>query len=883
MKIRIYIILFLGYTLINGCSTKKNTAITRTYHNVTAKYNILFNGNESFKKAGNTLVRTHQDDYTNILPVFLFGTEEAASSIGSDMDRSIKKATKLIQMHSITVKPELKERKQLTQKKKEFYNQNEFNKYVDDAYLLMGKAHFYKMEYGQAAETFQYLISNFNHTPKIFETKIWMARLHNEKKEYREAFDYLDELSKNIEFPKKHLDLLYTTFADHYIKQENYKEAIPYLIKSIDVAKRKWQRIRYSFILAQVYEKEKAYIEASQYYRKVIKMNPPYEMTFHAKINRALSYQSGVGERREIEAELKKMLRDDKNIDYQDQIYFALGNIYFKENDLTKAIDYYKESINASEGDMGQLARTNLALADIYYNQPDYINAQAYYDSAVVALDMSYPNYDLIYAKSVSLTKLVENIRIVELEDSVQALARLPKPELLARIDDIIEQVRLEEEEQRRIQELEMEEQLEISTTAYEMERDMATQTGSWYFYNPTVVNIGKKEFKQRWGSRKLEDNWRRRNKQTISFASTTSEESLADSSETSESSNQKKVLSNKTRDYYLQNIPLTDSMLTESHNRIKTSLFTIGEIYQEDLKDYQKAYNTYNQLLERYHDLANKLEVYYNLYLISKDLKNEEKANFYKQKIIGEYPASSIAKLLSNPNYIKELREEERKVYNYYQTTYNLYKQQNFTQASTRARYAMENYKGHELIPQFDYILTVAEGKFKQAVDFKIDLLQLISKYPNTGIAENAKLLMAYLDKENPEVITIEQERKAEVLFHLSADEEHFFGFITPKSKNINQLIFNVINFNLDHFPEQNLTVKKTEINKDYNICLIESFNNVSDAMNYLNLISTNEEVYKDVTKEGIDPVLISKSNYAILLKEKQVPEYVVFFNNNY
>ncbi|MFW6224697.1 MAG: hypothetical protein ACOC4B_00345, partial [Bacteroidota bacterium] len=159
MKINRLIYIFGTFLFVLACSTEKNTFVTRTYHNITAKYNAYFNGKESFKAGLQKVDDSFEDDYTHILPIFKYGDENIAQSVAPEMERAIDKATKVIEKHSITAKPKnLKkkksERKKLTDKEKEYYSKTEYNKWVDDSYLMMGKAYFYEHEFMMAIKTF---------------------------------------------------------------------------------------------------------------------------------------------------------------------------------------------------------------------------------------------------------------------------------------------------------------------------------------------------------------------------------------------------------------------------------------------------------------------------------------------------------------------------------------------------------------------------------------------------------------------------------------------------------------------------------------------------------------------------------------------------------
>ncbi|MBN2349444.1 MAG: tetratricopeptide repeat protein [Bacteroidales bacterium] len=872
--------------LAAGCSTQKNTLITRTYHNTTAKYNILFNGNESFNKGVDNLQRSFKDNYNTILPVFTYKDEVAVQQIFSDMDRTIKKCTKVVQMHSIKVKPETREDRELTPKQREYYNQQEFNKWVDDTYLLLGKAHFYKHEFGMAKETFMFMLSEFKNKPILYDVRLWLAKTFIETENYKNAEEILFSLNRDIGFPKRLESELSATIADYYLRQKKYDEAILPLSKAREKVKNKQQKIRYTFVLAQLNEKQGNLQKASDLYQSVVKMNPPYEMTFHAKINRALAYEKGSGSRKQIEDQLKKMLKDDKNIEYQDQIYFALGNIAYKENDEKSAIEQYKKSVTFSTTNTSQKAFTFLTLANIYYTFPDYVNAQAYYDSTVSLIDLDYPDYDIIYAKSISLNQLVTEINTVQLQDSVQLLAKMNTDDLNHYIDNLIQELNTQEAENRRLeQEAQQNQQynMMMAQTGKNMAQDPTSQT-KWYFYNPAAKNLGRIDFKAKWGNRRLEDNWRRSNKRfsAVGPGTTITENSeliTTDEAQQAAASN----TNNRTREFYLQNIPLTDSAMKASHNKIQDALFSMGVIYKTDLKDYDKAVVSFEELLQRYPETKYKLNTYYNLYSTFILLNNKGKLELYRNKIIREFPLSMYAKMMTNPDYIKELEAEQNIVNKYYEETYGYFQNQQYEKVIENCNEVFKKYPEDKLLPRFDYMRAISVGKTKDVRTFREALYELITKYPNSEVSENARIMIAYLDKDRPNIKDIEEIEIAEKLYNKAEDEEHYTLYIVPANLNLNQLLFNIINFNLDNFQKLNLTAVKKEFNNTQNVIIIKIFKNQNEAVDYYRKISADTGVLRDVDSKSISAFAISVSNYKIFLEDKSISRYQKFFEQNY
>jgi tetratricopeptide (TPR) repeat protein len=879
-----YIVILTTLVLILpvGCSVKKNTGLSRTYHNLTAKYNVLFNGKESFKKGTTKIDVGFKDNFAEILPVFPFTEKKGSSLASTDMDRTIKKCAKLISMHSITAKPRVKNSKNLTPKQREFFSKKEYNAFVDDAYLLMGKAHFYKLEFTEASEIFHMILNDFKNQSVIPETQVWLARLLIETGQYKDAYEILNLLLNNTDFPKKLLPELYPTFAEYYLKQKDYIQAISYLQKSLLKEKHKKNRTRYYYILAQLFEKTGDLKQASENYSFVVKMNPVYDMAFNARINRALAFQQGFGKADEIEYELTKMLRDDKNTEYRDQIYFAIGNLCAKEGNYTKAIENYKKSVDATVDNEQQRTRTYLTLANLYYSFPDYPDAQAYYDSALIQIQPDYPGYEALFTKSKSLTRLVKELNTYQLEDSVLKLAKLPQQELYARIDAIIESERKKEElERQRQQEQQLDQQFGNEVAIQNFAKQQKTPEGTrWYFYNDAAKSMGYREFRLTWGNRKLEDHWQRAVKTASAFAAGGTEENEQAEEVTTRPANSFNKMS---REYYMVNIPKTDSAVTASLKRLEQAEYNMGVIYKTDLKDYDKASASFKDLIKRFPATEYLLSAYFHLYSVAKEQNNQAMTDYYKNIIAGQFPESMYARVLTNPAYIQELEQEDNKIRQYYADTYDMYKSGNYAEVTLRSDYALKNFKDNSLIPQFTYLGILSSGKNSDRKIFHENLKAIIAKYPGSEIAGDAQNLVDYMDKKHPEIKEAQDRTLSLKLYQVNFNSEHLFAFVVDKKMNVNQLIFNMINFNLDNYDKLNLRVEVADVNTRQNLIVVKPFPGKSEVMEYLNAIRSSEAIYKDIPGISLIPLAISVENYNILKTEKSADLYLKFFNENY
>ena len=881
-KFSIYSIVLVILLHISGCSTQKNTGTTRFFHNLTSRYNVLFNATEAYKAGLLKLQSDYRDDYTELLPVFYYYDATQLGGISGEMDRTIEKATKLITMHSITAKPELEPGKEMTAKEREFYNQSEFNHYVDDAYLLIGKANLYKNDISKAEETFSFIISNFENTPVIWESRLWQARIALTKGRLKEADQILKELQESPNLNKKQKEILYPTLVDYQLRDEKFPEALSTLEKAIEFAGNKTLKTRYYFLAAQISQDLNQFNKAIDYYDQVIKLNPPYQMTFNAKINLANSYEAGKSDRADIERKLRKMLKDDKNNDFQDQIYYALANIAMQEGETEHAIELYKESLVHKGQNLKQQTIAYLTLADIYYDRQQYIEAQAYYDSTVKMIDSGFPDYSTLVNKSSSLTNLVGYLQTVEIEDSVQILARMPQPELYAYVDRLIAQ-NIKEEQRKR----------EAEQARFESENNVfdnpipATAEGGWYFYNPTTLNLGRQEFKRIWGNRPLEDNWRRKNKTSgiESPVVNPENENLAVAGTTTTPQGKSPTTSNdiRSREYYLQNIPFTDSMMTASHERIKKALFNIGEIYGFELKDYDQSIEAFNELLKRYPEYDNRLMVYYRMYILGQETGNTSLKNQYKAKIISEYPNSTYAKIMANPDYFKEVEAAENKIYTFYDETYRYFTEGNIGKTISRSRDAMQQYPEHELYPKFDYLNTVASGKSKDTLSFLADLEAYANRYPASDLAQTAQSLIKYLTSKEEKILIRHQTQSARNIFDTVTDGVQYVAFTLPVGKNTNQMVFNIITFNVEYYAQIELDVKKEPLNNSFTICVVRKFDNAKDAITYKKRLMGYADLWRDVDREGIAGFVISPDNLSKLKETGEVNKYIAFERDNY
>ena len=891
--------------MFNSCSTEKNTSTSRFYHNTTLKYNIYFNGNEAYKRGLIRMNSQNSDNYNQILDVFVDSKEDLASVAGGDMDKAIQKSAKGIKIHSITKKPQSKKSGSMSKNEKEFFDKNEFNKWIDECYLLMGKSYFIKREYLNARQNFDYLVRQFPDEESRHIANLYLVRTFSEQGDFKNAKETLDFIEAEKELPKEYDGLFAAIYADYYIKQKQYENAIPKLLRATKNSKKKKDRLRYTYILAQIYERLENLSKASELYAEVAKKNTSYEMEFNAKINMAKCSDGQGKSNKDIMKTLKKMLRDDKNIEYLDQIYFAIAEIQFRQGQTNEAIANYKLSSEKSIDNDYQKAFTCLKLGEIYFARLDYNNAQIYYDTCMAFLSPTHENYQEIRTNSNNLNELVLFTSTVEFEDSVQMLAALSEKDRNKIIDkiisDLIEQERVERE---------LEQQANINSMLFDQQRGNsmsnvnAPSGGKWYFYNPSQISFGKNEFAKKWGQRKNEDHWRRKNKSSMSFG----DEELAVGEDSVATGTQNRITNTKDRVYYLQDIPLTDSALHLSNERIITALFNVGRIYKEKFSNFPKAIMAYEELNKRFPDNEYLLLSYYNLYLLNKLTDNNTEKEKYKGIVISKFPDTNYAKLLQNPNFIRELEQKRQQDIQLYIETYDRFMTGNCNVVKNNCNNYLDNNPNGELRANFDFFKTLCVGRGGDSVVFKTALVEYVQKYQEHEMSGAAENILAYFGTTDVQALIAELQKRPDPIaqsddsfitdtsgnvirvtdekenYAFDENETHYYAiYVKAQDVDIKRLSFEVRNFNIFNFSMKTFNVTNLTFDAAYELVTVKPFKNKTQSVNYSKLIENSEDVFSKIKDVEHKIFVISETNLTKLRKNKDINEYLKFYQSNY
>ncbi len=856
-----------------ACSTKKNTWSRRTYHGITAHYNAYFNGMIAFKEGVEQIEKSHQDDFSKVLPMFKLGDEKTAANSFPKMDRAYKKASLAISRHSINIRG------------------REYNKWIDDCYLLIGKAHFYKRDYKSAKITFNYIFNIMRSSPLATEAKIWHILADNQEKNFRRAEDMLAALEPKIKSSStnKEMKALYAmTGADFFLKQEKYELAIPYLLNAIKYQRKKDKITRSMFILGQIYNRTDKKQEATKIFTQVIERNPEYELVFNATLNLAKAYQAGsLEDKKVLKKQLEKMLKDRKNEDFKDQIYFVMAEVAMKEQDTLQGIEYLKLSASSSVSNQRQKAMSFLTLADIYFSKQKYELAQSYYDSTMRSLPKEYEKYDEIKAKTESLTDLVTNLRTVQREDSLQDIASMSDEAIDQFLDDLIKKLK-EEEDRKKKEAWEKQQMMNNMGDNSNDFMNMYETSGDWYFYNPSAMSFGLSEFQKKWGKRKLEDLWRLSNKQLVG-GNIAFNEGQGEGSDTAAASNTIPGYSTvKTKEFYKKDLPLTDSMMEISNKRIEDAFYYLGVIYKEELENYKKADQTYKELLHRFPETKYKLPVYYQLYRIHIEMGNNSERDYYKNQIFREFPDSDYAKIIKNPDYYKILEKEKNKAENYYASLYVLYKDQQYEAIITNISKVDSLFEDSPVLPKFKYLNALAVGETKSRNEFEDALMEITKKYPKSEYATLAQNTLDFINKNKTSDTTASGKQNVENTsnspYKFNPKALHLFIIVIEvKNTDMNDLKAKLSDFNNEFFSLNKLSISSIFFDNKNQMITISNFKSKEEGITYFNAFNNNDQLKAYLQPSKYSAFLVTTSNYSTFYKRKNIEEYQAFFKEHY
>ncbi len=899
---------------IVGCATQKKTegelkGLKKSIKDLNARFNGYHNAKLILKETGVAMADNYRDNYNQVLEMY---KEVAAEGQGaSELDEAIKKSSVVVSL----------------------YRQS---KWADDAYLIVGKSEYLKGDFDAAQETFRYVLSEYN--PQYLvkkradalknskkkkdrdkgnklaknlepekkdyktihdEAMVWLARTYVEQGKYGETELIVEQMKKMEELPDKLKSEVALVESYAFLKQKDYDKAIPLMIKATELTKSKKQKTRQTYILAQLYQLKGNGAEALANYKRVLKLNPDYDMEFRTRLNIATNgWQTGEADGRETLATLKRMSKDVKNEEFRDQIFFVMSEVAMKEDQIPDAIGYLRKSLRTNTNNQPQKADSYLRLAEIYFQEEDYVSSKNYYDSTLTAMDKADERYDKVNRYSTSLTDIAKNIQIIELQDSLLMIKAMNKDERLV-LAKKLKKERLEAEKKAKENRANSAGSLGAgrSGLANQTARPQANtglssgginnvrNKSEWWAYDAGEIRKGKRDFEKKWGDRPLEDNWRRSNRKDFDFEE--GEEGDRSIARINVSDSEMKAM--------FADVPSNRKEVQAANDKIMEALFTLGGLYRDRLENERKAMKTFKELQERYPKNPHEAEALYSLYVLAME-SDRSKADYYKTQILKKYKNSKYAEILRNPESMAKLQEEFAELDRYYDITYALYENGGYQKALSRINAADSLFGNNNKIrPKFALLNALCVGHVDGVEAYKTSLNGVTTKFPMSEESEKAKEILAYLDGKSPNADKGKDaagkdgkdgkgKEEAKALFKEKKEEQHYILVILSSTELKSSEVKSAISdYHKKYHKLDKLFTASLLLNKNTQMMVIRRFKDAEVAETYAKSVRNRPLKYLKDLDDKYKVYPIAQTNYKALLRSKKLDAYIDFYNENY
>ncbi len=896
-----------------GCSTQKNTAKTRWWHSFKARYNTYYNGTLAYIDGSLEKENGNKDNFTEMLPLYTVGNKQSREIGKGNFEKAIEKCQKTIKLHSIKKRPVWDKKRRKTEKDIEWLSRREYNPFLWKAWMLMGRSQFYKGAFDEAASTFAYMGRLYQTQPAIYaKSRAWLAKCYLEEGWLYDAEDVVRNMERDSIHWSARKEWDYT-YADYYIHTGDYAKAIPYLRKVIKHEMRRKQRAREWYLMGQMQAALGNKAEAMRAYKRVIRQNPPYEVEFNARI--AMTEVMSGGQWKKMVSRLKRMAASDKNKEYLDQVYYAIGNIYLTQNDTAKAISAYERGAAKATRSGIEKGVLLLKLGDIYWEMERYNDAQRCYGEAIGLLDKERKDYEELSHRSKVLDQLVPYTDAVHLQDSLQTLAKMDEKDRNAAIDRTIAELKRKEKEERdRLAEQNAQETMQQNSGNNNMQQNnrqqnnMNQQTnGLWYFYNATAVSQGKAAFQKMWGKRENVDNWQRVNKTVVNFGGNQEEtelseaqldsiarqeaieDSLAQIADSAQNDPHK-------REYYLAQIPFTEDQIEASNKIIEDGLFNAGVIFKDKLNNLPLSEKQLTRLTSQYPDFEKMADAYYHMYLLYMRKGETDVAEGYVERLKKEYPESEWTTLLSDPYFVENAKLGVHMEDSLYASTYDAFKAARYAEVSGNVRISDSRFPLGANRDKFVFIGGLSKLNEGDAEGCLEDMNTVVKKWPQSGVAEMAGMIVKGVSegkrlKGGKFDLDNVWERRSEVLTDNDStavrelSDERFAAFTfmiayKPDSTDENRLLFELARYNFTSFLVRNFDIAVEDADGIHRM-KVSGFRNYDEALQYVRQLFTNKTITSLIGRNRT--IIISEQNLPLLGRQFSYDDYARFYDKHF
>lgn len=893
-----------------GCSTEKNTSQSRWWHSFNARYNTYYNGAMAYVDGSLEKENGNKDNYTDIIPLYTVGNKSSRDLGQANFDRAIEKSKKAIKMHSIKKRPQWTKNRKKTERDIEWLNRKEYNPFLWKAWMLMGRSQFMKGSFDEAASTFAYMSRLYSTQPAIYgRARAWLAKCYVEQDWFYDAEDVMTKIRRDSIHWRARKEWDYT-YADYYIRTGRYKEAVPYLRKVIRHEMRRKQKAREWYLMGQIQTALGNKVEAYKAYKRVLRLHPPYELEFNARIS--MTEVMAAGQSKKMIRRLKRMAASDNNKEYLDQVYYAIGNIYMTEKDTANAIKAYEKGNVGSTRNGLEKGVLLLTLGDIYWNMEKYSDARRCYGEAIGLMDKERKDYNQLSERSKILDELVPYTDAIHLQDSLQALAVMSESERNKAIDRVIDALKKKEKEERAAQ---LEAEALQNAGDNTLDNPLVNQgnkpgvgqdkSSTWYFYNPMAVSRGRETFQKLWGKRENVDDWQRVNKTVVALTPSLDEltdeqrdslaavEAMADSLENVMDSAQNDP---HKREYYLKQIPFTPEQIAESNKIIEDGLFNSGVIFKDKLDNLALGEKSLRRLTDNYKEYEKTDEAYYHLFLLYSRRGDSLMARSFLDKLKAEFPDSRWTTLLTDPYFEENAKYGVHIEDSLYASTYEAFKADRFDEVKRNTEASASRFPLGANRDKFVFIGGLSKLNNGDAEGCVADMEVVVKEYPNSDVSGMAGMIINGVKAgrrlhggkfdigdvwSHRSVVLNEKDSVAERKF--VAERDVPFSFIiaySPDSLDENRMLFELARFNFTNFVVRNFDIT-IETFDGLNRMKTSGFKSYDEALQYARQMYKNKAIMS-LARNG-RAIIISDANLELLGTHYSYNDYDAFYEKHF
>lgn len=855
-------------TLLASCSTKKDKFVNRSFHSVTTKYNVLYNGNLALEAGLQDLTMT-PDNFWEILPAErmqitepLFGQDSVPRN--ANFKRAEDKAVKAIEKHSMNI------------------GGSEKNPQMDEAYLLLGKARYYDQRFFPALEAFNYVLYKYPNSDKINEIKLWKEKTNIRLENNSLAIQNLLKLLQESNLDEKIATEAHAMLGQAYVNEEQYDNAIIYFQKAKELSKVNEEKARYTFILGQLLQKQNRDEEAMTAFQEVIDMKrkSPRQYVIQSHINQAKLNTSNQTDSVAFLEKFHKLLKDRENRPYLDALNHQLALYYDKQENDKEAIKYYNQSLKKKTRDVYMVASNYRNIAEIHFYNAKYSLAGKYYDSTLVNLDNKSREFRHIKRKRENLDDVIKYEAIAVANDSILSLVKMSENEREDFFKSHIEKLKEEEKKLKEQKEIAERQQYvhqgaeernfgDRSSTAKIDSRvpsgdvkafrqspgalpGLSPAESGFYFYNQNAVTKGKGEFRKKWGNRSLKDYWRLAN--YTGNTSTYAEQPEFDEEGNIVNKNKEIIEPRFTVEFYTSQIPTDQKVIDSLKKERNFAYYQLGIIYKDKFKEYTLAQSKLEDLLDSNPEERLILPAMYNLYKIYEILGSDKMADM-KAQITSKYPDSRYAQIINNPNSVIALEGSADVAYN---SMFEIFEARDYKRLLTEIEPMIDQYSGEEIISKLELLKASAIGNLKGLEEYKKALNYVALTYPNSEEGKEAEnLLRTNIPKL--EKMNFGKESSSWKLIHKTSENAD----LTELNKKLDLFLKNR--------PERDFKITTDTYTLTENFIVIHNIRSEQEAKD---LIVIFEEFKDYKIKEKF--VAISSEDYKVVQIKKNFNEYL-------